>query len=43
MDDATDLPCMAVTDGGETVRASILGLMMLGWRFAGLGDGEARP
>lgn len=34
MDDATDLPCMAVTDGGETVRASILGLMMLGWRFA---------
>lgn len=34
MDDATDLPCMAVTDSGETVRASILGLMMLGWRFA---------
>ena len=34
MDDATDLPCMAVTDGGETVRASILGLMVLGWRFA---------
>lgn len=34
MDDATDLPCMAVTDGGETARASILGLMMLGWRFA---------
>lgn len=34
MNDATDLPCMAVTDGGETVRASILGLMMLGWRFA---------
>lgn len=34
MDDATDLPCMAVTDGGETVRASILDLMMLGWRFA---------
>lgn len=34
MDDATDLPCMAVTDGGETVRASILGLMALGWRFA---------
>lgn len=34
MDDATDLPCMAVTDGGEAVRASILGLMMLGWRFA---------
>lgn len=43
VDDATDLPCMAVTDGGETVRASILGLMVLGWRFAGLGDGEARP
>lgn len=34
MDDATDLPCMAVTDGDETVRASILGLMVLGWRFA---------
>lgn len=34
MDDATDLPCMAVTDGGETVRASILGLTMRGWRFA---------
>lgn len=43
MDDATDLPCMAVTDGGETARASILGLTMRGWRFAGLGDGEARP
>ena len=34
VDDATDLPCMAVTDGGETVRASILGLTMRGWRFA---------
>lgn len=34
MDDATDLPCMAVTDGGETARASILGLTMRGWRFA---------
>lgn len=34
VDDATDLPCMVVTDGGETVRASILGLMMRGWRFA---------
>lgn len=43
VDDATDLPCMAVTDGGETARASILGLTMRGWRFAGLGDGEARP
>lgn len=43
MDDATDLPCMAVTDGGETARMSILGLTMRGWRFAGLGDGEARP
>lgn len=43
VDDATDLPCMAVTDDGETARASILGLTMRGWRFAGLGDGEARP
>lgn len=43
VDDATDLPCMVVTDGGETARASILGLTMRGWRFAGLGDGEARP
>lgn len=34
MDDATDLPCMVVTDGGETARASILGLTMRGWRFA---------
>lgn len=43
VDDATDLPCMAVTDDGETVRMSILGLTMRGWRFAGLGDREARP
>lgn len=34
VDDATDLPCMAVTDDGETARASILGLTMRGWRFA---------
>lgn len=34
---------MTVTDDDETVRASILGLTMRGWRFAGLGDGEARP
>lgn len=35
VDDATDLPCMAVSDDddGETVRASILGLWMRGWRF----------
>lgn len=35
VDDATGLPCMAVTDDddGETVRASILGLWMRGWRF----------
>lgn len=28
------LAAFRLTDGGETVRASILGLMMLGWRFA---------
>lgn len=35
LDDATGLPCMAVSDDddGETVRASILGLWMRGWRF----------
>lgn len=35
VDDATGLPCMAVSDDddGETVRASILGLWMCGWRF----------
>lgn len=35
VDDATGLPCMAVSDDddGETVRASILGLWMRGWRF----------
>lgn len=35
VDGSTGLPCMAVSDDddGETVRASILGLWMCGWRF----------
>lgn len=33
VDDATGLPCMAVSDGSDAARASILGLWMRGWRF----------
>ena len=34
VDKPTGLPYMAVSDGGDAVKASILGLWMRGWRFA---------